>query len=739
MTLDPARSAPPATPDSAWRRRVRTAARAVLRVWFRRLHGVVPVGLELYPSPGVPALVIVNHLSLADGPLVAAFLPGDPTFVIDAEIAARWWVRLLLWPARTIRVDPGQPFAIRAMIAAVRAGERLVVFPEGRISVTGGLMKVLDGTGLIADRAGAAIVPIRIEGTQFSRLSYLKGKLRRRWFPPIFLTVLPPRALTLDPALRGRRRRQDAGLALQDMMSAAAWAGQDIERTVFAALLAAQRRHGGGLGILTDADRARYSYRRLVRAACILGRALAARTRLDETVGLLLPNAAAAVIAFLGLHAHGRVPAPLNVTIGAEGMRAACATAGIRLVVASRRFVARARLERTVAALEGAVAVLWLEDLAAEIGPAAWLRGLADTLRAHRLPGCRAAPDAPAVVLFTSGTEGTPKAVVLSHRNILANCGQAASVLDFTSADTVFNAMPMFHAFGLTVGTLLPLLAGVPGFLYPTPLHYRLIPALIYATDATIVFATDTFLAGWARYAHPYDFRSLRYLLAGAEKLRETTRRDYADRFGVRLLEGYGATETAPVVAINTPLRNAAGSVGRILPGIAWRIEPVEGIADAGRLWLRGPNVMRGYLSADRPGEIAPPPDGWYDTGDIVAVDPAGFLFIRDRARRFAKIGGEMVPLAAGEALAAAIWPQAAHAVVALAAAGKGERLVLATTAADADAARLLAAARDRGIAAILVPRTILVLARLPRLGSGKPDYPAIAVLAGRIAAVPAP
>ena len=734
MTLDPARSASRDTPDDAWRRRVRSGARAVLRVWFRLVHGVVPTGLDRYPPPGVPALVIANHLSLADGPLLAAFLPGDPTFVIDAEIAARWWVRLLLWPARTIRIDPRQPFAVRGMIAAVRAGARLVVFPEGRISVTGGLMKVLDGTGLIADRAGAAIVPVRIEGTQFSRLSYLKGKLRRRWFPPVSLTVLPPRALGLDPALRGRRRRQEAGAALQDMMTAAAWAGQDIERTVFAALLAARQRHGGGLRILTDADRAYYSYRRLVLAACVLGRALAARTRPDEMVGLLLPNAAATVIAFLGLHAHGRVPAPLNVTIGAEGMRAACATAGIRLVVASRRFVARARLERAVAALEGAVAVLWLEDLGAEIGPAARLRGLVDVLRAHRLPGCRASPDAPAAVLFTSGTEGTPKGVVLSHRNILANCGQAASVLDFTSADTVFNAMPVFHAFGLTVGTLLPLLAGVPGFLYPTPLHYRLIPALIYATDATIVFATDTFLAGWARYAHPYDFRSVRYLLAGAEKLRETTRRDYADRFGVRLLEGYGATETAPVVAINTPLCNAEGSVGRIMPGIAWRIEPVEGIPDSGRLWVRGPNVMRGYLRADRPGEILPPPDGWYDTGDIVAVDPAGFLFIRDRARRFAKIGGEMVPLSVGEALAAAVWPQAEHAVVALAAAGKGERLVLATTAVEADAARLLAAARDRGIAAILVPRTILVLPALPRLGTGKPDYPAIAALAASTA-----
>ena len=694
------------------------------------MHGVAPAGLGHYPPHGVPAIVIANHLSLADGPLLAAFLPDDPTFVIDAEIAARWWARLLLWPARIIRIDPRQPFAVRTVIDAVRAGARVVVFPEGRISVTGGLMKLLDGTGLIALRTGAAIVPVRIEGTQFSRLSYLKGKLRRRWFPPVSLTVLPPRALALDPALRGRRRRQAAGAALQDMMTEAAWAGQDIDRTLFAALLAARRRHGGGLPILRDAERGSMSYRRVLLGACVLGRILAARTRPGETVGLLLPNAAPTAIAFLALHAHGRVPAPLNVTIGAGGLDTACRTAAIRLVVSSRRFVERARLQAAVAAMERRVAFLWLEDLGAGIGPAARLRGLADLLRARRLPGARGAPDAPAAVLFTSGTEGTPKGVVLSHRNILANCGQAIAVLDFTSADTVFNAMPVFHAFGLTVGTLMPLLSGVPVFLYPTPLHYRSIPALIYASDATIVFATDTFLAGWARYAHPYDFRSVRHLLAGAEKLHAATRRDYADRFGVRVLEGYGATETAPVVAINTPLRNAAGSVGRLLPGIDWRIAPVEGIAEAGRLWVRGPNVMLGYLRADRPGEILPPPDGWYDTGDIVSVDPAGFLVIHDRARRFAKIGGEMVPLAVGEELAAALWPEAAHAVVALAAPGRGERLVLASTAPDAAAAPLLRRARDDGLAPILVPRAVLVLPSLPRLGSGKPDYRAIQALA---------
>jgi acyl-[acyl-carrier-protein]-phospholipid O-acyltransferase/long-chain-fatty-acid--[acyl-carrier-protein] ligase len=356
------------------------------------------------------------------------------------------------------------------------------------------------------------------------------------------------------------------------------------------------------------------------------------------------------------------------------------------------------------------VRIVWLEDLPRK---PRWR----DVLWPRRLPGNQLAPGSPAVVLFTSGTEGVPKGVVLSHRNILANCAQAFAVIDFNAADTVFNAMPIFHAFGLTIGTLLPLLAGVRTFLYPTPLHYRLVPELIYAYDATIVFSTDTFLTGWARYAHPYDFRSVRYLLAGAERLKETTRCLYAERFGVRVLEGYGATETAPVLSINTPMRHVPGSVGCFMPGIEWRVE-----AD-GRLHVKGPNVMRGYL---RSSVMQPLQDGWYDTGDIVEVDASGYLWIKDRARRFAKIGGELVPMSTGEQLAESIWPDATHAVVALPDPGKGERLVLVTSCAAASTGALLDAARRQGIAEIMVPRRVHHLDQLPRLGSGKVDYPAV-------------
>lgn len=702
----------------------------LLRAYARVFHRVTVRGLEHYPPAGERALVVPNHLSLADGPLLAAFLPGAPVFTIDTGTAARWWVRLLLTRIRLISVDPRNPFAVRTMIQAAVEGRRLVLFPEGRISQTGGLMKIYDGAGMVADKAAAKLVPVRIEGTQFSHLSYVGGKVRRRWFPRVSITILPPVSLSLDPTLLGRPRRHAAARTVRDVMVDAAFTTQPVNRTLFTALIDAGKRHGWRARVLRDADHPPIDYRRILAGTCALGRALAMTTRPAETVGVLLPNSAGAFIAFMALQAFGRVPAMLNVTAGAEGMLTACRTARVRLVISSRQFAERGRLQKDVARMTHEVMFVWLEDLLATLGWRARFRGWYDGIFARRLPGNQGSAGAAAAVMFTSGTEGVPKGVVLSHRAILANCAQAAAVIDFTPADRVFNALPMFHVFGLTVGTLLPLLGGVPTFLYPTPLHYRKIPELIYTTDATIVFSTDTFLTFWAHYADPYDFRSIRYLFAGAERLKEATRRLYAERFGVRVLEGYGATETGPVLSINSPTRNAAGSVGRFLPGIAWKLERVEGLDRAGRLWVRGPNVMLGYLRASAPGVLEPLKAGWYDTGDIVEVDELGFVWIKDRARRFAKIGGEMVPMSIGESLADSVWPDATHAVVALPDARAGERLVLVTSRVKATIGPLLDAARTRSIPQIMVPRTVICMARLPQLGSGKIDYPAVRRLA---------
>jgi acyl-[acyl-carrier-protein]-phospholipid O-acyltransferase/long-chain-fatty-acid--[acyl-carrier-protein] ligase len=412
----------------------------------------------------------------------------------------------------------------------------------------------------------------------------------------------------------------------------------------------------------------------------------------------------------------------INFTAGAANILAACKAAQIDTILSSRTFIEKAKLTNLVATIGTEVRIVYLEDIRASITTGDKIRGL---LNANKPLVARKADDW-AAILFTSGSEGVPKGVVLSHRNMLANAAQAAARIDFGCEDKVFNVLPVFHSFGLTVGVVLPLVSGVRIYLYPSPLHYRTVAELIYGVNATIMFGTDTFLAGYARAAHPYDFRSLRYILAGAEPVRETTRRTYMEKFGLRILEGYGVTETAPALALNTPMFNKFGSVGRVLPGMEARLEKVEGVEEGGRLFVRGPNVMLGYLKVENPGVLEPPPEGWHDTGDIVSIDEQGFLTIKGRAKRFAKVGGEMISLAAVEALAGELWPTEASAVVAVPDLRKGERLILLTQHKSATRGEFQTFAKSKHASDLMIPAEVWVLDKLPMLGSGKVDIMAV-------------
>jgi acyl-[acyl-carrier-protein]-phospholipid O-acyltransferase / long-chain-fatty-acid--[acyl-carrier-protein] ligase len=525
--------------------------------------------------------------------------------------------------------------------------------------------------------------------------------------------------------MSARERRAIAGRRLYDEMSQMIFATTDIDRTLFQALLDARAIHGGGAKVLEDIKRDPLSYQRIVTGAIALGNVFEKRTARSEAVGLLLPNVNSVVVAFFALQAKGRVPAMLNYTAGLANLESATQTACIKTIVTARAFVEQAKLGETVAALEAkGKTIVWLEDVAAMIGPKQKLAALFQRRFVAWSHGrLKIAPDDAAVILFTSGSEGLPKGVVLSHRNLLANCAQLSARIDFNAADVVLNALPVFHSFGLTGGTLLPILNGVRTLLYPSPLHYRIVPALAYDSNATILFGTDTFLSGYARMAHGYDFYSLRYIFAGAEKVRDETRRTYADKFGLRILEGYGATEAGPVIAVNTPMHYQAGTVGRLLPGIEGRLDPVPGIDEGGRLSIRGPNIMKGYYLSSEPGVLQPPEGGWHDTGDIVTIDSGSFVAIRGRAKRFAKIGGEMVSLPAVEGYAAAVWPGFDHAVVTRPDPRKGEQLVLFTTAPGAEPKALQVWAKANGIAELAVPKQIVALDALPVLGTGKIDY----------------
>jgi len=706
---------------------VKSMIQAVLRLLYR----VEITGIEHARAAGPRVLYVVNHVSFLDGLLLGAFLPEKPTFAINTYTARQWWVRPFLSLVDAFALDPTNPMATKALIRVVQEGRHCVIFPEGRITVTGALMKVYEGPGLVADKAGARIVPVRIDGAQYSPFSRLRGKVRLRWFPKITITLLPPRDFALPADMIGRQRRHAAGVKLYDVMAELMFETCERNQTLFQALLDARAIHGGSRPILEDVERKPISYDRLVLGSFVLGGRLARLAAPGARIGVLLPNSIGAVVVFFALQAFGRVPAMLNFSTGLDSMRAACKAAQIGRVLTSRVFIARAKLERVAAELSRDVELIYLDDLRAEIGLVDKLRGLVMRLFARGVARRSSGnPTSPAVVLFTSGSEGTPKGVALSHSNILANKHQLAARIDYNPTDIVFNALPIFHSFGLTGGLMLPLLSGIRSFLYPSPLHYRIVPELSYDTNATILFGTDTFLTGYARAANPYDFYSVRYVFAGAERVRPETRAIWADKFGLRILEGYGATETSPVLAANTPMHFKAGTVGRLLPGIKYRLDAVPGIETGGKLVVSGPNVMLGYLKVDNPGVVDPPADGWYDTGDIVEIDADGFVTIQGRAKRFAKIAGEMVSLAAVEQQAELAWPGHHHAAVALPDPRKGERVVLVTDHRDATSAAFLAAARERGVAEVMVPRTVVVVDKLPVLGTGKTDYVAVKKLA---------
>ena len=670
-------------------------------------------------------LVVANHESFLDGLLIGLFLPLDPVFVINTAIASRWYFRLLLSMVDYLTVDPTSPMAMKKVIRLIESGRPVVIFPEGRITLTGSMMKIYDGPAFVAAKTGATVVPVRLEGTARSYFSRLSGKHPRSLFPKIKLTVLPERQFPMPVAVSAKLRRHKAGEAMRRLMQEMVFVSRPAQ-TLYSALCDAAAIFGHGRRLLEDIKQVEYSYKDLFKMALILGRQIERLSVSGERVGLLLPNVVPTLGLIFGMSARRRVPAMLNYTAGVEAMQTACDAAQIKTIITSRAFVEQAKLGNKLAGLTG-VQVLYLEDIRERISLAdkLWLVLWAIHFpRAFELP---CAPEEAAVVLFTSGSEGRPKGVVLAHRAILANIAQIRSVVDFSVYDKFLNALPIFHSFGLTAGALLPVLNGASLFLYPSPLHYRVIPELAYDRGCTVLFGTSTFLGNYAKFAHPYDFYRLRYVVAGAEKLSDTVRNLWFEKFGLRIFEGYGATETAPVLAVNTPMAYRSGTVGNLLPGIESRLVPVPGIESGGILHVRGPNVMSGYLRVEQPGVLQPPVsalgDGWYETGDVVDIDEDGFVRIVGRVKRFAKIAGEMVSLEVVEKLALAVSPTLAHAASSQPDASKGEALVLFTTDPTLSREQLSTKARELGLPELAVPRKIERIEVLPLLGTGKVDY----------------
>lgn len=699
-------------------------ARSLLRLFLRtRLR--VRISHTLGPLPE-RLLVAANHQSWLDAPLLLSLLPL-PVLVVVSPNEYRGPLKWILKFFPHVVIDPAEALSVKRLARLIEKGTPVLVFPEGQSTRTGSLMKLYDTAALAALKTGAAILPVNVDGLAMSRFGEVPGR-SEEGRPEVRVTVgrLERLPVSLDGSLKLRRRQ--AAAHMQRILQTVAVSSLP-SRTVFEAFLCAAERFGRKTSILEESQGPPKTYEDLIKASLVLGRLVSRITRERETVGVLMPNAATTVCLLLGLGAFGRVPAMLNFTAGRSGVQASCRAARVRLVITSRRFL-DALQEQGIRLDLDEVEVVYLEDLKGQfrLADKAWLVGRA-LLNPRRVI---AAQDglAPAVILFTSGSEGTPKGVVLSHSAILSNIAQMRAVIDFTPADKFLNALPMYHSYSLTACTLMPLVSGTKVLLYPTPLHYHVIPELAYTKACTFLFGTSTFLGHYARNAHPYDFHRVRVVVSGAEKLDEHVAEAWLRKFGLRITEGYGTTECSPVLALNAPLAYKPGSVGRLLPNIEHRIVSLPDIAKGGELHVRGPNVMLGYLFPDDPGVLKPPRselgEGWYATGDVVEMDDEGFLSVRGRVKRFAKVAGEMVSLEAVERIARYASPEHQHAASVLVVRELGESTVLFTTDPLLNRTMLLQAARKLGGHELAVARNIVQVTELPRLGSGKIDYVAL-------------
>jgi acyl-[acyl-carrier-protein]-phospholipid O-acyltransferase/long-chain-fatty-acid--[acyl-carrier-protein] ligase len=701
--------------------------RTLLRWLVRILYRFRAYNVAVLDTPG-PVLLLPNHVSWWDWLLIGVCLDDDWRFVTSSTTAEiSWFHKRIMINRRTFPVDMNSPFAVKRMAEYLLKGGRLVLFPEGRISCTGSLMKLFDGTGFLIFKTRPKVITACIRGAE--RLPFSRTPGQKRWFPRLsvhFSEVLPTPSLEHVSATAARGWLTDW---LRDQMVSQRFQTEMASgpATVPEAILDTARRRPRQV-ILQDFTLQELTYRHLLVGSELL----AAQWRMlvsnpGQRVGVLLPNVNAMPVVTLSLWAAGKIPAILNYSTGTSILLSCARLAGLKHIITSKAFIQRSKLDLgpfTDAGME----ILFLEDVRARITGPQRLFALLRQSWKPRLStrSSRPSTDDTAVILFTSGSEGDPKGVELTHRNLLANIRQMLSVIDLMETDRFFNALPLFHSFGMTVGLLLPLVRGVFVLLYLSPLHYRVVPSAFYNLDCTVFFGTNTFLNGYARKAHPYDFRSLRYLFAGAEKVQESTAALWMRKFGIRILEGYGATECCPCLSANLPMRPRHGSAGRFLPGIEYRLEPVEGVAEGGRLFVRGPNIMRGYLNAEANAKFQAL-GGWYDTGDIVSLDPDGFVFILGRLKRFAKVSGEMVSLAAVEDALAGAFPQYglrfAVAVVARPDAARGEKLIAVTNEPRLTLEAVRAAIHARGLSNLAVPRALKVLRDLPRLGTGKVNH----------------
>lgn len=707
---------------------MRDFVRFLLRCFFKicKVRFEMRFDVSNLPTKGV---YISNHVSYLDPIVLFAFLPGNPVFALHGQLYRRSWIRFLMKTADVMEYGNLDVPDLKNLIATVASGRLCVIFPEGRMTTNGNIMKIYESAGLLADKTNAPVIPIWINGLQYSHFSKTGGRLPHRYIPHVKIVVDAPRPLKLKDELRHQRNHisNEIYMIMRQQMFESIY---NPNLTVFTQLIKASKIHAKkwcGLKrpyVLEDITRKPNTFKDIMLKSYILGRYFSKISTHQESVAIMLPNSVAAICTFFGLNAYGQVPVMVNFSAGIQNIVGGLKTVLASKLITSKMFVKKAGLESVIDAVkEAGIKVYFLEDVGKSISIWAKILGLLQ-YKVKYVPYKATSQDR-AVILFTSGSEGAPKAVVLSNQNVISNVWQIATFETLNRRDIVLNSMPIFHSFGLVLGTLYALYQGAKVFLYPSPLHFRVISDLLYELGATVMIGTDTFFRSYAKISHPLDFGSLRLVYAGAEGVKLDTRNILNERLGTRLMEAYGTTECSPAVAGNNMVFNKFGTIGKLCPGMECRLDKVDGIEKGGELVVKGPNVMAGYIMADNPGVLVPPEGGWYHTGDVVEIDEIGFITIKDRIKRFAKVGGEMISLKAVENMICKAFEgkdEFCCGVVAVPHEQKGEQIIVVTNEQSLTTDMLRDFIKQNGYPELYMPRRIIYKDKIPTSATGKVD-----------------
>lgn len=619
------------------------------------------------------------------------------------------------------------------VVEKLKQGQVAIIFPEGYISKTGYLTKIPPVMGKILDDYTVPVVPLILFNKKHRRARALAGlfkmnlwiNARLRFFEPVNFSLTDSMA-----HVKPSERKQHYAYLVYDLLSQSFFASQNLEISLFEQLLDAKAYYGSRRDqiIFEDINLKPMRYRRFLGVSLMMARKFEKLFDQPEKIGLMLANTIYFCLCFYGMQAAGIASYMVNYSAGIKNVLLGLKNSHVKVVITSRLFVEKANLADLVAVLEKNITVFYLEDLAPKISVLDKIFVLAASLAPRffwRMFFHSVDCNKVAAILSTSGSEAKPKAVALSHRNFVANLQQVLTVLELTPQEILLNVLPGFHAFGLTAGIILPAAFGIKSFQYPSPLHYDTVPGICYRKDITILFATGTFLKGYAQRASSYDFKNLNLVVAGAEKLTDDTKKIYTEKFGIQVFEGYGCTETAPVLSLNNMMLSKDGSVGRLLPGIQYRLAPVAGIQKSFELHVNGPNKMLGYFMADDSGVVEPVAE-WYETGDIVEVDEKKFITILGRKKRFIKVGGETVSLGLLEDILKNSFPDYQYAALRAVDKNGKEYIVLYTNFEQLDKSEVNKQLLAAELTGLLNPKIIRYIKELPLLGSGKVDYPAL-------------